>query len=73
MSSRGAQQALVAGRLVTTLNQRSGLPELGLVCANAPAPAVAIAGLASSFGAKSSGLNALEPSSNASTGWSHMT
>lgn len=71
MSSRGAQQALMPGRLVTTLNQRSGLPELGLVCGNAPAPAAATAGLASGFGARSSGLNTLEFSSNASSGGRH--
>ena len=52
MFSRGAQQALVPGRLVTTLNQRSGLPELGVVCGTALARAVATAGAGSGFAAR---------------------
>ncbi len=61
MSSRGAQQALVPGRMVISLNQRSGLPELGVVCGNVSAmpggPPL------SGFGGKSSGFGSLQPSS----------
>ena len=55
MSSRGAQQALVPGRMVVTLNQRSGLPELGVVCGS---PSTGAAG----FGGKSNGLGGLQSS-----------
>lgn len=40
-NSRGAQQALVPGRVVITLNTRSGLPELGVVCGQPPTAAAA--------------------------------
>ena len=40
-NSRGAQQALVPGRIVITLNTRSGLPELGAVCGQPPTAAAA--------------------------------
>ena len=65
MSSRGAQQALVPGRMVIILNQRSGLPELGVVCGS-PAAAANI-GTSSGLGSKSSGFGGLQPSSSSSS------
>ncbi|KAL0030068.1 hypothetical protein WJX79_004816 [Trebouxia sp. C0005] len=65
MSSRGAQQALVPGRMVITLNQRSGLPELGVVCGS-PAAATNIS-TSSGLGSKSSGFGGLQPSQSPSS------
>ena len=65
MSSRGAQQALLPGRIVITLNQRSGLPELGVVCGTPPASPASAA--FSSMGTKNSGFGALQPSNGASS------
>lgn len=66
MNSRGAQQALVPGRMVITLNQRSGLPELGVVCGHpSPSPLGAATGLS---GRSSSGFGALQPTTAPSTG-----
>ena len=65
MSSRGAQQALLPGRMVITLNQRSGLPELGVVCGS-PA-AAANMGTSSGLGSKSSGFGGLQPSNPSSS------
>ena len=60
MSSRGAQQALVPGRMVITLNQRSGLSEVGVVCGTPSTPA---GGAASGLASKSNaGFGALQPS-----------
>lgn len=59
MSSRGAQQALVPGRMVVTLNQRSGLPELGVVCGS---PSAGAAAPAAGFGGKSNGFGGLQSS-----------
>ncbi|KAL3159262.1 hypothetical protein ABBQ32_011226 [Trebouxia sp. C0010 RCD-2024] len=66
MNSRGAQQALVPGRMVVTLNQRSGLPEVGVVCGTpSPSPTAAAGGLSSK---SSSGFGTLQPSTAPSTG-----
>lgn len=68
MNSRGAQQALVPGRMVITLNQRSGLPELGVVCGT-PSPSASPLGAAIGLSGKSSaGFGALQPSTTPSTG-----
>ena len=59
MSSRGAQQALVPGRMVITLDQRSGLPEVGVICGTPSTPAGGgVSGLASK---SSAGFGALQP------------
>ena len=65
MGSRGAQQALVPGRMVITLNQRSGLPELGVVCGTPPSAHAAPP--TSGFGSKSNGFGSLQPSSTSSS------
>lgn len=66
MNSRGAQQALVPGRMLITLNQRSGLPEVGVVCGTpSPTPTAAATGGLSSK--SSNGFGALQPSTAPST------
>ena len=68
MNSRGAQQALVPGRMVITLNQRSGLPELGVVCGT-PTPSPSALGVATELPGKSStAFGSLQPSTAPSTG-----
>lgn len=68
MNSRGAQQALVPGRMVITLNQRSGLPELGVVCGT-PSASPSALGAAAGLSAKSStDSGSLQPISAPSTG-----
>lgn len=65
MGSRGAQQALVPGRMVITLNQRSGLPEVGVLCGTPCAsPTAAAGGLPSKA---SNGFGGLQPSTAPST------
>ena len=68
MSSRGAQQALVPGRMVITLNQRSGLPELGVVCGTPSTSTQALGAATGLSGKSSAGFGALEPSTAPSTG-----
>ena len=66
MSSRGAQQALVPGRMVVCLNQRSGLPELGVICGT---PSASSSGAATGLASKSNaGFAALQPSAASSAG-----
>ena len=50
MATRGAQQALVSGRVVTVRHRASGLSELGVVCGTAAAGASRQIGLLASSG-----------------------
>lgn len=68
MNSRGAQQALVPGRMVITLNQRSGLPELGVVCGTPSLPPSALGAAAGLSTKSSTAFGSLQPSTAPSTG-----
>ncbi len=54
MATRGAQQALVPGRVVLVRHPTSGLPELGAVC-GVPAGAGAVRPAASAAGGAAAG------------------